>query len=62
MLTFEGGVQHPLFDLGFLYHIRSRLGEDELSWPWFETIPVIFNDRDAVLQEHTVQHSEMCLT
>lgn len=56
-LTFESGVQHSLFDLGFLYHIGSCLGEDELPWPWFETIPIIFNNRDAVLQRHRTQRS-----
>lgn len=49
-LTFERGIQHSLFDLGFLYDIGSSLGENELSRPWLETIPVIFNHRDAVLQ------------
>lgn len=48
-LTFERGVQHLLFDLGFLYHIGSCLGEDELSWPWLETIPVVLNYRHAIL-------------
>lgn len=57
VLTFERGVQHSLFDLGFLYHIGSCLGEDELSWPWFETIPIVFNYRDAVLQKHRIQHN-----
>lgn len=61
VLTFEEGVQNSLFDLGFLYHIGGCLGEDELSWPWFETIPVVFNDGDAVLQKHRTHHGELCL-
>lgn len=58
VLTFKRGIQHSLFDLGFLYHIGSCLGEDELSWSWFKTIPIIFNHRDTVLQQHRIQHSE----
>lgn len=61
VLTFEEGVQNSLFDLGFLYYIGGCLGEDELSWPWFETIPVVFNDGDAVLQKHRTHHGELCL-
>ncbi len=58
VLTFESGVQHSLFDLGFVYHIGSRLREDELPRPRFETIPIVFNDGDAVLQKHRIQRSE----
>lgn len=61
VLTFKEGVQNSLFDLGFLYHVGGCLGEDELSWPWFETIPIVFNDGDAVLQKHRTHRSELCL-
>lgn len=51
-LTFKEGVQHSLLDLGVLYHVDSCLGENELSRPRFETIPVVLNDWDAVLHKH----------
>lgn len=58
LLTFERRVQNSLFDLGVLDHVGSRLGEDELPRPRFETIPVIFNHWDTVLQKHRVKHSQ----
>lgn len=62
LLTFERRVQNSLFDLGLLDHVGSRLGEDELPRPRFETIPVIFNHRDAVLQKDRVKHGRfVCL-
>lgn len=62
LLTFERRVQNSLFDLGLLDHVGSRLGEDELPRPRFETVPVIFNHRDAVLQKDRVKHGRfVCL-
>lgn len=51
VLTFQDGVKDSLFDLGFIYHIGSHLSEDELPWPWFKTIPVVFDNRHAVLKK-----------
>lgn len=51
VLTFKEGVQDSLFDLGFFYHVGSRLGEDKLPWSRFKTVPIVLNNRHAVLQQ-----------
>lgn len=61
VLTFKEGVQDSLFDLGFFYHIGSRLGEDELSWSRFKTIPIVLNNRHTILQQDGSHLSALCL-
>lgn len=59
-LTFEEGVQHSPLDLGFLHHIGSSLGEDDLPWPRFKTVSIVFNHGNAVLHNHRIYHGELC--
>lgn len=61
VLTFKDGVQDSLFDLGFFYHIGSHLGEDELPWSRFKTIPVVFDNRHAVLKKQIARISQIVL-
>lgn len=61
VLTFKDGVQDSLFDLGFFYHIGSHLGEDELPWSRFKTIPVVFDNRHAVLKTQIAQIAQIVL-
>lgn len=58
VLTFQDGVQDSLFDLCFIYHIGGHLSEDELPWSRFKTIPVVFDDRHAVLKEQITRLSD----
>lgn len=61
VLTFKEGVQDSLFDLGFFYHIGSRMGEDKLSWSRFKTIPIVLNNWHTVLQQDRSHLSALCL-
>lgn len=61
VLTFKDGVQDSLFDLGFFYHIGSHLGEDELPWSRFKTVPVVFDNRHAVLKKQIARISQIVL-
>lgn len=61
VLTFKDGVQDSLLDLGFFCHIGSHLSEDELSWCRFKTVPVVFDNRHAVLKEQIAQISQIVL-
>lgn len=49
-LTLERRVLDLLLDFGQLHHVSCSLSEEELPGPRLEAFPVVFNDRDAVLQ------------
>ena len=50
LLTFERRVLYFLLDFGKFHHVSCFLSENELPLPCLEAFPVVFNDRDTVLQ------------
>lgn len=60
-LTFQDGVQDPLFNLGFVSHIGSHLGEDELPRSRFKAIPVVFDNWHAVLERQMTSVGLCCV-